>query len=563
MNALRVRRAARLSIGCLALAPLTAACSGARPEPPAAGTAGGGVPWFEEISTAAGVQFTYRSGERGDYHLPAITGGGGALFDMDGDGALDLYLVQAGDLNAPERGPGNRLFHNRGDGTFEDVTAGSGADVHVYGMGATVGDFDNDGRPDLFVTGVGRNVLLHNDGQGHFTDVTRAAGLDGSAWSTSAAFVDYDGDGYLDLFVANYINWSAASELTCDTPSGTRDYCSPLAYHAPLASTLYHNNGNGTFTDVSERAGLHGAFGNGLGVTLGHFGGAGRLDVYVANDRTPNQLWTNLGGGRFRDDATTAGCAVDQDGRPKAGMGVQAIDVDGDGRCDLVVVNLEGESDSFYRNNGTYFSDETAASGLRNASRAFTRFGLGVVDFDNDGVLDLYEANGRVSRGSGQGTSDPYAEANLLLRGTPAGRFAEVLPRGGTRTPLVATSRGAIFGDIDNDGAVDVVVVNRDAPAYVLRNVAPGRGHWIAFRILEEHGRDAIGATVTLTAADRTVTRDVQVAYSFLAGNDPRVHVGLGAATRVTNVSVRWANGAVQTFGDFPADRIVTLQRKK
>jgi enediyne biosynthesis protein E4 len=541
---------------------LAAGCSRAKPESATPASGNTGEPWFEEVAARAGVQFTYQSGEHGDYHLPAITGGGAALFDMDNDGYLDLYLVQAGNLIAPGSGPGNRLFRNRGDGTFEDVTEGSGAGVRAYGMGVTAGDYDNDGNVDLFVTNVGRNVLLRNEGHGHFTDVTRAAGLESSGWSTSAAFVDYDGDGYLDLFVANYINWSPNTELICYTPSGTRDYCSPLAYHAPLAAALYHNNGNGTFTDVSEQAGLHTAFGNGLGVTLGHFDDQGLIDIYVANDRMPNQLWMNLGRGCFRDEALARGCAVDQDGKAKAGMGVQAVDVDGDGRCDLLVVNMEGESDSFYRNEGTYFSDDTVAAGLRTLSRAFTRFGAGLVDFDNDGLLDLYEANGRVSRGDGHGTSDPYAEPNLLLRGTSAGRFAEVLPRGGTRSPLVATSRAAAFGDIDNDGGVDIVVVNRDGPAYILRNIVPHRGHWIAFRVLEEHGRDAIGATVTLKVGGRTIMRDVQVAYGFLAANDPRVHVGLGSAMRVSDVSVRWPDGRVQTFGAYASDQIVTLRRK-
>jgi enediyne biosynthesis protein E4 len=555
----RAFHALRAAFAWFTVAVTATGCGEARRE---SATGAAGSPWFEDVAARAGVRHVYRSGEHGDYRLPAITGGGAALFDMDGDGYLDLYLVQAGDLNRPESGPGNRLFHNRGDGTFEDVTEGSGAGLHGYGMGVTAGDFDNDGRVDLFVTNVGRDVLLRNDGHGHFTDVTHAAGLDASGWSTSAAFVDYDGDGYLDLFVVNYINWSPATELTCYTPSGTRDYCSPTAYHAPLASSLFHNNGNGTFTDVSEQAGLHTAFGNGLGVTLGHLDDSGRIDVYVANDRMPNQLWMNLGGGRFRDEALARGCALDQDGRPKAGMGVQAIDVDGDGRPDLFVANLAGESDSVYRNAGTYFTDETVASGLRTVSRAFTRFGMGVADFDNDGLLDLYEANGAVSRGSGHGTNDPYAEPNLLLRGTSPGRFAPVSPAGGTRSPLIATSRGAAFGDIDNDGGVDVVVVNRDAPAYVLRNLVPNRGHWVTFRVLDEHRRDAIGATVTLKAGDRTITRDVQVAYSFLSSNDPRVHVGLGTTTRVTNVSVKWPDGQVQSFGDFPVDRIVTLSRK-
>jgi hypothetical protein len=541
-----------------------AACSAPVPERQAVTpSAGSGPAWFEEVAAARGVKWVHRSGHGTRFLLPEIMGGGAALFDMDTDGDLDLYLVQSGSvLDGGRKDPPNRLYRNRGDGTFDDATAGSGTDVGGYGMGVASGDYDNDGDPDLFVTNAGPNVLLRNDGQGRFTDATAGAGAAGKGWSTSAAFVDHDADGDLDLFVLRYINWAVASELQCFSMMGTPDYCSPRNYDAPLSSVLYRNNGNGTFTDVSQAAGLHAAFGNGLGVVASDVNRDGRPDLFVANDAMPNQLWINQGRGRFEDRALVMGTAVDEDGTAKSGMGVDARDVDDDGDEDLLVVNLDGESDSFFRNDGKFFSDATAAAGLRAVSRPFTRFGTAFIDFDNDGWLDLYQANGRVGQQAQRYGDDPYAEPSLLYKGSSGGRFEEVKPRGGTASLLTASSRAAAFGDLDNDGGVDIVVVNRDHAPYVLRNVAPSRGNWVAFRVLEPNGRDSLGAEVTLSAGTRTIMRTVRAAFSYQASNDPRVHVGLGAETKAVNVQVRWPNGTVEKFGDFPAGRIVTLRRK-
>jgi hypothetical protein len=519
-------------------------------------------PWFEDIASRAGIRFVHQTGHRDRFYLPEIIGGGAALFDMDNDGFLDLYFVQSGSLiDGAGKGMGNRLYHNRGDGTFEDVTAGSGADVGGYGMGVTAGDFDNDGNVDLYVTNFGANVLLKGDGHGHFKDVTARAGVASGGWSTSAAFLDYDGDGALDLFVVHYLNWKPSAHVQCFTATGLSDYCGPEMFDLPSSSTLYHNNRDGTFTDVSEQAGLNRAVGNGLGVVAGDIDGDGRIDVFVANDRSPNHLWLNRGGGRFEESAHIMGCAVDDDGKPKAGMGVHLADVDGDGDLDLLVVNIETESDSFYRNEKTFFRDDTAAVGLRTVTRLFTRFGMAMHDFDNDGLLDLYEANGRIAQRAARGFGDPYGEPNLLFRGLAGPRFEEVKPRGGTSRLLVATSRGAAFGDIDNDGGVDIVVVNRDGAPYVLHNIVTDRGHWAMFRVLDEHGRDALGAELTMTVGARSVRVDARAAYSYLSSNDPRVHVGLGKETIVRALSVRWPDGRREDFGDQPADKIVTLRR--
>ncbi len=554
-----VRRAGCDVLAAVGLTVALAACGGKPPSSPA--QAASGPPWFEEQAAARGLVFTHRSGHRDRFLLPEIMGGGVALFDMDGDGDLDAYLVQSGNVRIPtEKASGNRLFRNRGDGRFDDVTSGSGADAAGYGMGVAAGDYDNDGDTDLYVTNLGPNVLLQNDGSGRFRDVTAAAGVAGSGWSMSAAFLDYDADGWLDLFVTRYIDWSPSSELECYSLTGVPDYCAPRNYDAPTSDLLFHNRGDGTFSDVSARAGLQTAVGNGLGVVAADFDADGRIDVFVANDGTPNHLWMNQGDGRFTDTALVAGVAIDLDGAPKAGMGVHAADVDADGDEDLLVVNLDTESDSFFRNDGRFFVDAAAAAGLRMASRRFTRFGMAMLDFDNDGYLDLYEANGRVGLQSERFSEDSYAEPNLLMRGGPGPRFEEVRPQGGMLAPLVATSRGAAFGDIDNDGGIDILVANRDAAPHLLHNVVAGRGHWIAFRVLDEHGRDAHGAELTMKVGSRSIRRDVRAAYSYLASNDPRVHVGLGSETVVRDVTVRWPDGKRERFGDVAADKIVVLR---
>ena len=518
--------------------------------------------WFEEVAAESGLNFVHVSGHSDRFLLPEIMGGGAALFDMDQDGDLDAYLVQSGPLNtSAESRLGNQLFENLGDGTFEDITKDSGADDRGYGMGVAAGDYDNDGDVDLYVTNIGTNTLLRSEGDGKFTDVTKSAGVGEQSWSASAVFFDYDRDGDLDLYVTNYLDWSVEAELSCYSLSGAPDYCSPKNYDAPVADTLYRNDGDGVFSDVSADAGLHTTFGPGLGVVTGDFDLNGSEDVFVANDGMLNQLWSNSGGFPLVDVALERGVAIDQDGKTKAGMGVHATDVDNDGDLDLLVVNLDGESDSFYRNQRDFFTDDTAAVGLRAVSRPFTRFGMALLDFNNDGRLDLYQANGRVGLQSERFSADPYAEPNLLYRGTPEGSFEEVIPRGGTAELLVGTSRAAAFGDIDNDGGIDILVVNRDSSPYLLRNRISDRGHWINFRVLDANGRDAIGSTVTMNVGTRRVERIVHAGYSYLGSNDPRVHVGVGTEVSVEDVTVSWPNGMREDFGSFSVDQAVILRR--
>ena len=366
------------------------------------------------------MTFVHRSGHDARYLLPEIMGGGAALFDMDDDGDLDVFLVQSGKVgSAPGTPAGHRLYENRGNGDFVDVSDTHGvAALAGYGMGVATADYDNDGDVDVYVTGSRlqrpsaerRPRALSRTSPGR--PVSAASG-----WSTSATFADIDGDTHLDLFVTRYLDWTTDRERECFSLTGRVDYCSPKNYDAPTTDLLFHNNGNGTFTDISRSAGIAAAVGNGLGVIADDVNGDGRVDVFVANDGTPNHLWMNQGDRRFAESALVSGVAIDQDGAPKAGMGVHAADVDDDGDNDLIVMNLDTESDSFYRNEGRFFVDATVAAGLRVASRRFTRFGVAMLDFDNDGRLDLYEANGRVGLQAETFAADPYAEPNLLFRG--------------------------------------------------------------------------------------------------------------------------------------------------
>ena len=517
--------------------------------------------WFSEEAVIRGITFQHQTGFTGRHLLPEIVGSGAALADFDGDGDLDAYLVQSGSLYDLEPGverPANRLYINRGDGSFEEAENANGAGDQGYGMGVAVGDYDNDGDVDLFVTNVGPNVLYRNDGHGNFEDVSIQAGLGDPGWGTAAAFVDLDGDRDLDLFHANYINWSEVTELQCFI-SGVPTYCPPQNYQSAAVDRLFRNNGDGSFTDISLDVGLNRAFGNGFGVVTGDFDRDGNIDIFVANDMMVNQLWLNQGSFQFDEEAMLRGVAVDEYGVAKAGMGVASGDIDDDGDIDLLVVNLQGQTDSFFRNEGDYFVDATSALGLASSSRRYTRWGVTLTDFDNDGRLDLYEANGRVDPSTAY-TNDLRAEPNVLFRGTANGKFVEIDPKGGTKKALIHSSRGTAVGDVDNDGGLDLLVVNRDGPAYLLMNRVPKRGNWIRFKVLLREGRDAYGALVTAIVGAKKINRRVQPEGSYLDSNDPRVHFGLNNQRRIRDVGVLWPSGEIEVFGEFEAGHTVHLR---
>jgi hypothetical protein len=543
-------RAAALSIGLVL--GLGCADKGDAAPPSNAPGATASAPWFTEEAHARGLDFTYESGARGEYLMPEIMGGGAALFDADGDGDLDAYLVQGGGVRVHEneRRP-NRLFANDGAGRFSLVDA---AGDRGYGMGVACGDADGDGDVDLYVTNVGRDALLLNQRALAFAAADPAELADG--WSTSAAFFDADLDGDLDLYVARYVVWDADQELACSNDMGSPDYCNPTAYGAPALDVYLANEGAGRFRDASARAGIQAAAANGLGVVCADFDRDGFPDVFVANDQNPDLLWSNRGDGTFADRAAERGVALDRDGRAKAGMGVAVGDVDRDGDEDLLVCNLSGESDSLFENRGAWFADRTLRARLGTASRPYTRFGVGWADFDQDGFLDLFVADGRVMRRRPAfDTGDDYAEPNLAFRGLGDGTFDEVA-NGGLARALVATSRAAAFGDVDGDGALDVLVVNRDAPAHLLMNRAAPRGNAVTLAVVDPHGAPALGASVDLViggAHARVERREVRSASSYLAASSPWIHVGLGTAEQVDEVHVRWPDGAERRFGPIPA----------
>ncbi|MBT4584413.1 MAG: CRTAC1 family protein [Phycisphaerae bacterium] len=505
-------------------------------------------PWLLDEASERGVDFSWISGDTGKFNMPEIIGGGAAMLDYDNDGDLDLYFIQGGHLGSLKT-ESNVLLRND-DGIFTDVTRLSNTGDTGYGMGVAIGDFNNDSFVDIYITNVGENVLLKNNGDGTFEDVSVAARVNDQGWGASASFADFDQDGDLDLYATNYLVWTDALELECFNDKGVLDYCSPTNYMAPARDVLYRNNGDGSFTDLSEPAGIGTRLGTGLGILCNDYTGDGRIDIFVANDGMADQLWMNNGDWTFTDVAPQRGCALDDEGQPKAGMGLTSADFDSDGDLDILVCNITGESDSLHRNEGNFFTDATASQGIRTATRHATRFGLGWVDFDNDGVLDLYEANGLVQQIGTPTTDDPFAEENYLLRGHTNGW---TLVKGSVDSSLVHTSRAAVFGDVNNDGGIDVLVINRDAPAYLLMNQVEQRGNFVSLTIKDKHGKPAIGTVVAATLADRRISFPVQSSWSYLAANDSRIHIGLAGETAIEDIKIFWYDGTTSMHDSFGA----------
>ncbi len=521
-------------------------------------------PRFEDVASQAGVSFRYDSGARGDLYLGDTMGGGVGFIDFDGDGWLDLYLVNGCRLPIDPASPSapNRLYRNRGDGTFEDVTEPAGVAGRGYGMGCAVADYDDDGHDDLFVTGIGQTLLYRNRGDGTFEDVTSAAGVSSDRWTTAAGFGDLDGDGDLDLVVITYVEADPGHVTPCRDHSGGPIHCSPSQFPAQ-ADLLFRNNGDGTFTNVSRDAGFDDApNGRGLGLAVADFDDDGRLDLYVANDASPDFLFHNRGGFHFEEVAATSGLACNGSGKATASMGVVADDLDGDGRLDLFITNFLNEPNTLFRGLGSgLFVDVTLAAGLYAPSIPVTGFGAAAIDADNDGRLDLFVANGHAD--DQPWINSPMAQPPQLFLNRGDGRFSLADSRATPYLAHPAVGRGVAAGDLDNDGRVDLVVVHRDRPTAILRNLTHG-GHWLGLRLVgDRSGRTPIGARVTCRAGGREQVRWLTSGTSYLSVHDPRLWFGLGAAQRVESLEVRWPSGTAQTWHDLPIDQIHILRESK
>ena len=571
----------------VAVCALMVACS----SPPPPQREGGGSnstqrPIFEDLTAEAGLQFVHDAGMSGELYIIELMGAGCGLLDFDNDGDLDLYLVQ-GHLLEPgyspqralrERGaaevPADRLFRNdlevMADGTrrvrFTDVTESAGIVAPWYGMGVATGDMDNDGWIDIFVTNWGPNHLWHNNGDGTFTDVAAEVGADDSRWSSSAAFADVNRDGWLDLYVAHYVDFSYATHRVCRDAASAPDYCGPATFNAET-DTLLVNRGDGTFEDVSVPAGITGARSPGLGVAVADINSDGLLDIYVANDFNENHLWVNRGDGTFSDEALWSGCAVNWMGERESSMGVDAADFSGDGQDDIFVAHMDRETNTLYLNDGSgLFIDSSRGSGLGATSQRHTTYAGAWMDFDNDGLLDVMNLNGAMvlsNDWAAPGAADPLPEPNQLFRNLGHGKFEEIDATGDPVLEANEISRSGAVGDLDNDGDPDLVITNCNGPARVLLNRSDNDNHWLGLRLLDGDGlRDQLGAYVEVyvQGAPAALVRRARTESGYLTASDPRVLVGLGPATAVERLRVRWPSGKVEQWQGPLVDQYIELR---
>jgi enediyne biosynthesis protein E4 len=538
-----------------------------------AGTSPEPFPFEMVPSGESGITWVHHNGRSPEYYLPETTGAGCGFIDYDDDGWLDIYLVNSGkcDFFDPHPALRNALYHNNRDGTFTDVTEKAGVGCGGYGMGVAVGDYDGDGRPDLYVTQYERSVLYHNNGDGTFTDVTEKAGVAAPGWSSSAVWFDYDNDGELDLFVCRFVDFDKSKNRFCgNRDTGERYYCIPRVYDA-MPSRLYHNNGNGTFTDVSKESGIASVLGKAWGAVATDIDNDGRMDLFVANDTVANFLFANRGNGKFEEIALQAGVGYSADGRARSGMGVDSADYDQDGWLDLFVDNVDQEMYSIYHNNHDETFDDTAIqNGIGMTTRLMSGWGVKLFDFDNDGNIDLFVANGHPDDKIEERFSEVKYQEPLLLFHNTAGTFDKtfqnVSSAGGPLFKQRFASRGMAIGDFNNDGGIDVLVAVNNAAPLLLRNNVGKLNRWLGVRLKGIVANpDAIGATITWQAGDLKRSVFKVGGGSYLAAHDPRVVLGIGQRPKIDWMEVKWPlpSGKTERFTDLPIDRYITIVEGK
>ncbi len=526
------------------------------------------IPQLTDIYKQTKINFTHTSAPEKKYIVESMSGGV-LLIDYDRDGLLDIYFTNAPTVEMALKKEKSKslLYHNNGDGTFTDVTDKAGVGFPGYAMGGAVGDFNNDGFPDIYVTCLGGNVLYQNNGDGTFTDVTKKAGVADGRWSVGAAFGDLDGDGLLDLVVVNYVDFKLndlptfGSLPTCKF-RGVDVQCGPRGLRG-AGDSVFKNNGDGTFTDISKSSGMEDADGYyGMQPVLSDFGNTGKLDVYVSNDSTPNYFYRNLGGGKFSEDGLISGTAVSGDGSEQGSMGIAVGDYNHTGNFSIYTTNFVDEYNTLYRNNGKYdFTDVSFAAKVAQVSRPYVGWGTGFFDLDNDTWLDLFVVNGHVYPQMDEISSGAkYKQGKLLFVNNGDGTFCDATAQGGAVLSDLRVSRGAAFGDLDNDGQIDVVVEDLDASPMILHNEGDKSNHWITLELGAKQGNPlAIGARVKVTTGKIVQTEEIRSGGSYLSQNDLRVHFGLGKATKADSVEIRWNSGKVETIKDVAADKFYAV----
>ncbi len=513
---------------------------------------------FTDVTAAAGIHFVHNSGRAGKKWLPETMGSGCAFFDADGDGWLDILLVNGKDWKPGARHTTAALYRNNHDGTFTDITRGSGLDIEIYGVGVAVADYDNDGRDDVYITALGGDHLFHNEGGGHFRDVTRDSGIHNAAFSSGSAWLDYDRDGKLDLFVANYVQWTAEGDLWCSLDGSTKSYCTPESYKGTSAK-LYHNLGGGKFEDVTEKAGVGDPTSKSLGVVVFDYNSDGWPDIFVANDTQPNKLYRNLQNGRFQEEGLAAGVAFGEDGVARGAMGVDAGDYDRSGRPHLIVGNFSNQMLGLYHNEGKgLFVDEAPRSTVGRASLLTLTFGLFFFDYDLDGHPDILAANGHIEEEIGRVQPKiQYRELPLLLHNAGGGKFDQV--NGAFTSAMVA--RGVAYGDFDRDGDLDVLFTTNNGPAYLYRNDGGNRNHWLQLKLVgTKSNRSAVGAVARVTSAGGTQWQMVHSGSSYCSASDLALTFGLGKDAAASAIEIEWPSGTKQKLSNVAANQHLTIK---